>query len=134
MGEDDIIDSIPLAEADQIIVSEEDGSNTVQYAKGRENVSSVRSNSSLVRMESLRSHTQSELDEVTPIQPQTFTAGFKRLHSTKIFTQPASVASSKFEEKAKLSVLQISTISDGFNSGPRVRLSSPYSLIIVLKN
>jgi hypothetical protein len=119
MGEDTIIDSIPLAEADLILVTELEGAHSVQYGKGRD-VSSNRSNRSLIRMDSSKSQTQLEQDEVTKSQTQTFKAGFKRLNSTKIFNHPSKAVLSKVEEdqaNTNVSVLQISTISDGFNSG-----------------
>ncbi len=112
MGEENIIDSIPLAEADLVTVSDEDGSQNVQYAKNNDLVSS------LGRKDSFPS--QPAPSEVTSTQTHAFAAGLKRIHSTKFFSHPSKIAHNKSEEdpaKTKLSLLQISTISEGFNSG-----------------
>ena len=119
MGEENIIDSIPLAEADLVTVSEEDGSHSVQYGKSHDTITSLKSNRSLEKMESFQPHPESS--EVSSMRPQIFGAGLKRIHSSKIFNHPSRVAQGKSEEdpaKKKRSVLQISTIAEGFNSGP----------------
>jgi hypothetical protein len=117
MGEENIIDSIPLAEADLIAASEEAGTH-VQNVKGRDFSSWFRSNHLLGRMESF--HSLPESGEVTSTHPQIFAAGLKRIHSNKVCNQQSNVTQSKPKEdpaKTKRSVLQISTIPDGFNSG-----------------
>ncbi len=114
MGEENIIDSIPLAEADLVTVSEKDSSQSVQYAKRHDLVSSIKSGHSLGRIENIQS--EPEAGEATNTHPQIF----KRIHSTKIFNHAAKETQCKSEEdpaKKKGSVLQISTIADGFNSG-----------------
>ena len=113
MGEENIIDSIPLAEADLITVSKEDD----QYAKNKDLGSPIRGNQSATILDSTTS--QTELGEVASTRANTqqaITASFKRINTSKIFNHPSE--QHKSEEGQAMTVLQISTISEGFNSGP----------------
>ena len=132
-GEDSIIDSIPLAEADLILVSEE-GNLETQYKRNPENSAFMKSNRSLERQGSMtnilnkvnktlerqNSRASNIADEASDSQVNTLTTGFKMMQSGKLFhphTKSLMGKSELLQQEEVRTVLQISTIAEGFNSG-----------------
>jgi hypothetical protein len=121
-GEDSIIDSIPLAEADLIVVSE-DGNMDNQYKRNPDSQVSIKSNRILDKInkslerQAQNSQTLAIAEEPTDVQAKTFTSGFKRLNSTKFFNPQITGKAEVLQQEEKSTVLQISTVAEGFNSG-----------------
>jgi hypothetical protein len=129
MGEDNIIDSIPFAEADLFTVSDEAG----QYAENRDSGSSTKAmgKTDCVHPPPELGDVPSASTNVLFAQTQSFTTGFKRMHSTKIFNRPVESTHTE-DDQAKSSVLQISTIPEGFNSGSFQLAVYPFSFRLVV--
>jgi hypothetical protein len=133
-GEDNIIDSIPLAEADLIVVSD-DGNLGNQYKRNPDSLASMKSNKLLDRqgsMQSIRnkinktlerqnSQNLSSVEQPSDVQSSAFTSGIRMMQSTKFFNATSvktlTGKSEIFQQEEKSSVLQISTVAEGFNSG-----------------
>ena len=106
-GDDNIIDSIPLAEAESIQIAENDGSENLHYIQKSDQ------NQSLMDLDT-PSHLRrgsSEQDHTSAIK-----SGLKRLQSSKLF-HGSFQAHTDLGGESNRDILQISTISDGFNSG-----------------
>ncbi len=132
-GEDSIIDSIPLAEADLILVSEE-GNLETQYKRNPDFSASMKSNRLLEKQGSLKairnkvnrtlerqnSRSIDDAEETSDLQTNKFASGFKRMQSAKFFNSQVKSFMGKAEvlpQEETNMVLQISTIAEGFNSG-----------------
>jgi hypothetical protein len=142
-GEDSIIDSIPLAEADLILVSE-DGNLETQYKRNPDLAASMRGNilEKQGSMNSIRNKVNKVLErqnsqsqstaEVTADSPvNTLTAGFKKMQSAKFFNPQTKSLMGKSDllQEEKSTVLQISTIAEGFNSGACSFCNTPCFMI-----